>query len=520
MAERGAIAHIDGKKLDEKARDDLGSESFAVPGKRKLPIHDAEHVRNALARFNQTEGLTPAEKKSAMARIRRAAKKFGVSVSAEAVDEEVDEPEEIEARAGYHIEAMSMMAMSITLPHVDNHPNKMQFSGVLTRIDEPSDRAPHGSGGKKVMITRAAAENALASLLGMGVDLTKGFTGHDAQKKVGIITAARIDGNAINIEGFIYAADFPHEALRVKMEQADLGFSFEARDLDVEDINADPLVVTACMFTGAAILLKNDAAYTTTALAAAAAKEHEMTEAVDAVKALLAEALKPISDTLAAQAAAIDEMKKQPNVVMAVNAAMSKVEPHAARLEAAAEKMEQEGVGAAGSQGHVHHLRRMADSMRADAARGKIPDSYHDSGAYWAMAQQQQAQQLAATAAPLQAVKVEETPEFKALQAAFDAEKTKSADAIAAMDTKIKDIQAAANAQRTTPDRKTMTPEVLGVLSRLGIGETPENGGTVPIGKIDAAFAQMGASMSTEARIRMKKVLADAGVIANTGRQY
>lgn len=49
----------------------------------KLPIHDAEHVRNALARFNQTEGI-PADSKSGVYRkIVAAAKKFGIEVSKE-----------------------------------------------------------------------------------------------------------------------------------------------------------------------------------------------------------------------------------------------------------------------------------------------------------------------------------------------------------------------------------------------------------------------------------------------------
>lgn len=67
-------------KLKAKQRNALDSDAFAVPGKRKLPIHDAVHVRNALSRFDQTEGLTPEEKKTAMSRIRAAAKRFGVDV--------------------------------------------------------------------------------------------------------------------------------------------------------------------------------------------------------------------------------------------------------------------------------------------------------------------------------------------------------------------------------------------------------------------------------------------------------
>ena len=75
----------------------------------------------------------------------------------------------------------------------------------------------------------------------MGVDLTADLDGHDAQKKVGVITAARIEGDALLIEGFIYAADFPKEALSIHVKQAELGFSFEAQNLAVELVDTDPL---------------------------------------------------------------------------------------------------------------------------------------------------------------------------------------------------------------------------------------------------------------------------------------
>jgi len=47
---------------------------------RHLPIHDAAHVRNALARLPQTN-IPPAAKKAALSKIKRAAKKFDIEVS-------------------------------------------------------------------------------------------------------------------------------------------------------------------------------------------------------------------------------------------------------------------------------------------------------------------------------------------------------------------------------------------------------------------------------------------------------
>ena len=53
---------------------------FAFPQERKEPLSDARHVRNAIARFNQVEGVTDKERDQAWRRIVRAAKQFGVEV--------------------------------------------------------------------------------------------------------------------------------------------------------------------------------------------------------------------------------------------------------------------------------------------------------------------------------------------------------------------------------------------------------------------------------------------------------
>lgn len=58
----------------------LKPSQFAFPKERKEPIHDAAHVRNAIARFNQVEGVSDAEREEAWKRITRAAKRFDVEV--------------------------------------------------------------------------------------------------------------------------------------------------------------------------------------------------------------------------------------------------------------------------------------------------------------------------------------------------------------------------------------------------------------------------------------------------------
>ena len=60
----------------------LTDDDFAFPSERKEPLSDAKHVRNAVARFDQVEGVTDAERDRAWKRILTAAKKFDVDVSA------------------------------------------------------------------------------------------------------------------------------------------------------------------------------------------------------------------------------------------------------------------------------------------------------------------------------------------------------------------------------------------------------------------------------------------------------
>jgi hypothetical protein len=67
-------------KLNQQKRDNMSDDKFAFPKEEKEPLNDAVHVRNAIARFNQVEGVSDAERDAAWKRIRSAAEKFGVSV--------------------------------------------------------------------------------------------------------------------------------------------------------------------------------------------------------------------------------------------------------------------------------------------------------------------------------------------------------------------------------------------------------------------------------------------------------
>ena len=67
-------------KISTETRKGIPGEKFAFPKERKEPLVDAAHVRNAVARFDQVEGVTDAERDRAWRRIEAAAKKFGVDI--------------------------------------------------------------------------------------------------------------------------------------------------------------------------------------------------------------------------------------------------------------------------------------------------------------------------------------------------------------------------------------------------------------------------------------------------------
>ncbi len=67
-------------RLDTQRRDEMTTQHFAFPKQRKEPLEDASHVRNAIARFDQVQGVTDEDRDEAWRRIKAAAEKFGVEV--------------------------------------------------------------------------------------------------------------------------------------------------------------------------------------------------------------------------------------------------------------------------------------------------------------------------------------------------------------------------------------------------------------------------------------------------------
>jgi hypothetical protein len=77
--------------LSTAEQNDLPASQFAFPKERKEPLTDARHVRNAVARFDQVEGVSNTERDRAWKRIQAAAKRFGVTIEATSWRELVDD---------------------------------------------------------------------------------------------------------------------------------------------------------------------------------------------------------------------------------------------------------------------------------------------------------------------------------------------------------------------------------------------------------------------------------------------
>jgi hypothetical protein len=216
---------------------------------------------------------------------------------------------------------IALESMAVQMPEVEGHPNRAGFRGVLTVVDVASQKAPSGSEGHRVMLTRAAAEAALPSLLGMALDYAPAFDRHDQRRKVGVITSAEIVGRNLEVGGFLYAKDFPDiveeigrsgrrprplgarasqnpqvsghpgEGSRLRASLAEavqrvrelmaefrgtsrndcsdsgvqaedgLGMSYEVTDVMLADVRSRVWMLTKVTFTGAAVLRRNKAAY-------------------------------------------------------------------------------------------------------------------------------------------------------------------------------------------------------------------------------------------------------------------
>jgi len=73
-------SHTEHGEISTKERDNLPDSVFAFPQQRKEPLTDASHIKNALARFDQVEGVSDDDRDLAFANIKKAARHYGVDI--------------------------------------------------------------------------------------------------------------------------------------------------------------------------------------------------------------------------------------------------------------------------------------------------------------------------------------------------------------------------------------------------------------------------------------------------------
>jgi hypothetical protein len=121
--------------LTKEQRDALPASDFAVPETRDLPMHDITHVKMAWSMLDHTKGLSETQRSEGRRRILHRAKELGVDTSKWEAHQSARL--DMQPATGHDggLRAMHFEAMALDLPDTPGHPNKVPFSGIMTRID-------------------------------------------------------------------------------------------------------------------------------------------------------------------------------------------------------------------------------------------------------------------------------------------------------------------------------------------------------------------------------------------------
>jgi hypothetical protein len=159
--------------------------------------------------------------------------------------------------------------MRIEMPNI-GHRNAVPFEGIAMFVDTPLDGKIHWTSSEtkqvvespndapKLVFRREAAERALPSFLGMGICAQEGsLENHAIRSKVGFISEAFIEGNAVMIRGFIYGVDYPDMVDAIKKLRTKLGMCVKFADMVGEwptELKPEFGYITDFLVSGVAIL--------------------------------------------------------------------------------------------------------------------------------------------------------------------------------------------------------------------------------------------------------------------------
>lgn len=246
---------------------------------------------------------------------------------------------------------------------------------------------------------------------------------------------------------------------------------------------------------------------------------------------VMAGAMQPVHTAIGELKNGLAAQSEQVNVLreaLEANAVtMNKVRPLSEKLEKHAADMEASGIGLDPTNGHVAHLRRMAQDLNAQAALGRMPSAFNAGMGYYASADRAaqpvvQPVQVAPVAPVAVAPKIEESPAFQAMMASVEAMKATleaklaaAEDRAASLETKLTDVQASAKRDIAPPQRQTLSPHLQRLLAKEGIGEPGSDGQPMKLSASKVNTMLSGLSVSD--KIKLKGQMANEGLIDPTG---
>jgi hypothetical protein len=338
IAESGAVsafneeyAVIDGKvtKDIKESMCHLPHHSISSDGVLKLNING---LHAAASRFNQLS-VSSELKDKAKAHLRK---------HYNAIGEEI--PDVLKASK------VSLSLSDVTVTQAPQHPNKMLWTGIVTRVGSPSTAAPCGTGGKLLVLSPEAAKKACGSMVNMplncewpdddiwcGACPEMAMTGHDTGNIIGTITEANVVNDALVCSGVIWKQNFPDVAFMINNAVDALGFSIEA-DINASTESEDTVTATDITFTGLATLWKKCAAWESTEFQQLVAsrkneEKDDVTMNEEQMKALLDAMLANVKTELATVQASVED--KVNTVVSEVKAEVDKANGEIATLAVA-----------------------------------------------------------------------------------------------------------------------------------------------------------------------------------------
>ena len=126
---------------------DLPDSVFAFPMQRKEPLTDAEHVRNAVARFDQVTNVSDADRALAFANIEKAASYYGVNLAETSWHDLGIHPQKNKSEAAAkRAVTRERRAVKQRVHRSESRPTEEVIAAVKRNLNQPETKPEKGDG--------------------------------------------------------------------------------------------------------------------------------------------------------------------------------------------------------------------------------------------------------------------------------------------------------------------------------------------------------------------------------------